>query len=132
MGNVVPTLDTSGWVKGVAQKAERVMSYYVTTQYSQSNTFKGQVRSLQSTIQRTMHDKSALMQAVQTDMIALLNAYYDSVSVSVDIKPYKGDENKMNIQMTATVVEGGLSYDYGRLISVSNGIIDKVMPFEAV
>ena len=60
MGKPLPTLSSSGFVSGIAEKADRLMSYYFVSEDSQSNLYRGQITSLPKQIQLLGNDEQAL------------------------------------------------------------------------
>lgn len=127
MANVVPTLDTSGWVSGPAEKAERLMAYFFVSEYSQSEVHAGQIKSLPYLVSMYGREPYALRGEAERALIGILRPYFDdvdaSVSVPVEVDP---STNKIDLTVTCTVVQDGKSYSLGRMLTYVNSKLSKV------
>lgn len=126
--NVVPSLDSSGWQTGVAQKAEKLFAYWLTSERSQSN-IHGNIESLPSIIQRYKNDNVELEQDVKRSLSDLFVDYFESVSVEVRVEPIDGPNSpsaRMNIKISLLVRQNGLKYSLNRLLTASNKTITKI------
>ena len=128
MGNVLPTLSSSGFVSGIAEKADRLMSYYFASEASQSNLYRGEITSLPKQIQLLGNDEAALSTRIRTELERLFGNYFDGVEVNVNTDiPNAADPNRINVTVSATLIEGGQQYSLGRLINVVNSRIAKII-----
>ena len=128
MGNPLPTLSSSGFVSGIAEKADRLMSYYFTSEASQSNLYRGEVTSLPKQIQLLGNDEAALAARIRTELERLFGNYFDGVEVNVSTDiPNTADPNRINVTVSATLIDGGQQYSLGRLINVVNSRIAKII-----
>jgi hypothetical protein len=131
MANVVPTLSSNGWVTESSRKIDFLISYYSIADYSQSSFFLGQVKSLPYLLQLHQNDMVSLRDAIENDLLTLLNAYYDGADVLVDIAPISSDdETNHEIRITGRVLSGKKTEDIGYLIGLSNNKIRGVTSFE--
>lgn len=78
-----PTLSTRGWVRSAAEKVDRIFAHYCINQHSQTNTFRGNVRSLPYTVKTFFSQPPALADAIQTELETLLKPFFDHVVVTV-------------------------------------------------
>ena len=128
----LPTLDTAGWVTDVAEKAERLLGYFITSDFSQSNIFLGNIQSLPSVIQASASDFSVLRRVVEDQINSLFRPYFQGVSTNVTIEPnvINGIESdaQYTIRLELKVTESGITHSLGRLLSVSNSSLNKVSP----
>lgn len=128
MGNPLPTLSSSGFVSGIAEKADRLMSYYFTSEASQSNLYRGEITSLPKQIQLLGNDVSALSERIRTELERLFGNYFDGVEVVVNTDiPNPIDPNRINVTVSATLIDGSQQYSLGRLINVVNSRIAKII-----
>lgn len=128
----LPTLDTAGWVTDVAEKAERLLGYFITSDFSQSNIFLGSIQSLPSVIQASASDFLVLRRVVEDQINSLFRPYFQGVSTNVTIEPnvINGIESdaQYTIRLELKVTESGITHSLGRLLSVSNSSLNKVSP----
>jgi len=128
MGKPLPTLSSSGFVSGIAEKADRLMSYYFVSEDSQSNLYRGQITSLPKQIQLLGNDEQALTSRITKELERLLGSYFDGVEVNVTTAiPNTQDPNRINVTVSATVAENGQQYSLAKLINVVNSRIVKII-----
>lgn len=126
MANSVPTLSASGWERGIKEKSDRLMSYFLVSQYSQSQINYGTVGSLPYLIKTYAETPDRLSTAIQDALTTIYGAYFDTVTVIVNVVDEVEGGAKQRIEMDVTVTENGLRYTVGRLLEVNNSIIGKV------
>jgi len=128
----LPTLDTAGWVTDVAEKAERLLGYFITSEASQSNIFLCNIQSLPAVIQSTGSDFIILRRTVEDQINALFRPYFQGVTTNVTIEPITingiASDAQFTIRLELKVSEGGVNHSLGRLLSVSNSSLNKVSP----
>jgi len=84
MINAVPTLSTSGWTKDTDGIMLKLFEYFLTSEYSRSNTYSGNISSLKYILQRY-----TLLDEIQNELRSTLNKlysrYFSTVAVEVSI-----------------------------------------------
>lgn len=128
MGRALPTLSSSGFVNGIAEKADRLMSYYFTSEASQSNLYRGEITSLPKQIQLLGNDESGLASRIRVELERLFGYYFDAVEFEVitDV-PNPTDPNRINVTISATLIDNGQQYSLGRLINVVDSQIARII-----
>lgn len=123
----VPSLSASGWVEDIAEKADRLISYYFVSEDSQSTMYKGNITSLTKEIQEFGNDELELRRVVREHVERFLSRYFDiaTVKVSTD-KPAPADPNRTNITLDVIVTQDNVQYSLGRLIQTNNGKITQI------
>lgn len=124
----IPSLDMTGWVEGIAQSADKLFAYFLTSDKSQSNIY--QVHSFPFLIQKFTDRPRELEEGVQSALRALYSLYFDDVSVTVKVVPYKEDDSKLDVRINMTIRSGEYQYSLGRLISSVNKAISSVTTLE--
>lgn len=120
-------MDSSGWLVDIKDKADRLMAYYITSDFSQSFLYEGSVTSLPYHIQLFENNPSRLSTEIETSLKIYLSRYFDRVDIKVTVDNLDGDySDKLNIQIQADVYEGEYKYDLGREIITANNKIVKV------
>lgn len=128
MTDVVPTLSTAGFVSDVPSMIDRMLAYYLTSDFSQSNVFFGQVVSLQKQMQQYQHDPLTLQTRIREELTGYFGGAFDSVTVNVSTEiPNPDDPNRINVTVEAVIVKDGKSYSVGKLIETQNSITQKII-----
>lgn len=128
MSAVIPTLSTAGFVSDTPTMLDRMLAYYLTSDFSQSNIFKGKILSLQKQIQSYQHDRRQLETQIRDDLIGYFGSVSDSASVKVTTElPNPDDPNRINVTVDAVVVKNGVNYSLGRLIETQDSITRKII-----
>lgn len=126
--NMVPTLTSKGWAADPESKADALLSYYFTNQYSQSNLFAGSITSLQWQLQQYGNNPVELQTRMENSLQSYLSGYFDQVAVEVlIIDPTSTTDNRITVQVNAMVTQDSKSYSLGRLVSFLNSTIVKIM-----
>lgn len=126
--NPLATLSRKGWLKGVAERADRQLAYYLASDASQSQLYKGSIRSLQATIQLYNTNGTRLGQAVEEDLNSLFNAIFDGVNVIVTVTDTATDgSNRYNIAIDVTITEAGVTYQLGETLQTINGVVQPLL-----
>lgn len=124
----VPTLSTQGWVSDVTALADRLMAYFFISDYSQTRYFPGSVSSLPYLVQRHGSDPFTLRQRTRDTLYSYLSAYFDSVDIEVTTdQPAPDDPNRIQLTVKATVAKDNKTYSLGRLVSVNNNLVQKII-----
>lgn len=138
MGNVVPTLSGGGWLRGMSERADALVSYFLVSDYSQSLAHLGKVKSLPYYIQQYGKDPAKLKSEAERKLSELLDAYFESASVSVTIvEPdmesnqtagaFKPADGRLDLRFNVIVREDGKNYSLGRLVSYMNSTLSRVV-----
>lgn len=117
----VPSLSATGWLTEISERADALMAYYITSEWSQSFIYSGLITSLPYHIQQHGQDPNKLQSKVEHDLSNYLERYFDSVELSVrtDI-PDDQNPNQINLRIEAVVVSEGVRYSLGREIKTEN------------
>ena len=122
MGIVVPTLSPEGWVSDPRIKANKLMAYFLVADYSQSNDFLGQVRSLAYYIQKDAKDFFSLKDDLILALRELFGRHYDQIEVGVNILTSENtptiNASRFNIDISIIVTDKGTRHSLGRLLEV--------------
>lgn len=122
MGIVVPTLSPEGWVTDPRIKANKLMAYFLVADYSQSNDFQGQVRSLAYYIQKDAKDFFSLKDDLILALRELFGRHYDNIEVGVNILTSENtptiSASRFNIDISIIVTDKGTRHSLGRLLEV--------------
>jgi hypothetical protein len=126
--NPLPSLDSGGWVTGVAQKAEKLFSYFLASERSQSNHYPD-IQSLPYIIQQNSDDDISLQTEIRNALSKLFEDYFEYVEIEVLVRPQDGQENnpKQDIRISALVRSNGVQYSLQQLLQSSNKTISNIV-----
>lgn len=134
MAEVVPTLDTRGYLSGVAEKAAELLTNFLSSNFSQSELFHGRVKSLSYFIQSRMGNFRAMGADIEDALNQLYSGHFDDIAVSVAITDPPSDlemsSARYNIQINISVTEANVTYSLGKLITIANSRIERIREFE--
>lgn len=128
--NPVLTLDSSGIIRGAAEKADALMAYFLGSQKSQSITYSHLVVSLPALIQEFGHSETTLAQETKMALMRYLGAYYDDVKIDVAVDGMKDNESKLAIRVYAELTQDGVANQLARLVAVANKRITSITDIE--
>lgn len=124
----VPTLSSSGWVGELAEKADKLLSYFFVSEASQTNLYAGRITSLPNLLKNNAHDDFDLRTAVQSALVTYLERHFDAVEVVVTTKENTlNGEKGLDLELDILVVQDGAQHSLGRLVSTLNSSIMKIM-----
>lgn len=124
--NKILTLDTSGYVSDPPLVVDIVMNNFFRANHSQTNVHSGQILSLMYLIAKHAEDMIGLSSAIEDALEIMLGAHFESANITVEIDDTSTIDVLQNIKISATVFEGGASYDVGRLLSLVKNRISKI------
>lgn len=116
----LPTLSSAGYVQDPAQILDTLLSYFFVADYSQSNAHYGEVASLPYIIKVNSNNRGGLTRDVESTLVRMLGAYYDSVSINVTVEENNGSPESYDIRVTGSVTSKGRQYSLAKLASVAN------------
>lgn len=127
MGKLVPSLTASGWLAEISEKADALISYYITSEHSQSYLYQGNITSLTYHIQQHGNEPQRLESRMKDDLHIFLTRYFDAVEVEVTTEiPDVDDPNRINITLDVILFDNGFKYSLGRVIRSENKRVVKV------
>lgn len=104
----VPTLTIDGFVNNKHIQINKLFLYFLSSKYSQSNTFYGNIKSLDY-ILATVNDPIEIKEKIESNLTSIYKSYFDNVEivVNVDAPEYK---STINIFITGTLTDNGETY----------------------
>jgi hypothetical protein len=122
----LPTLSSAGFVRDPAVILDRQLSYFFIADYSQSNQHLGRVASLPFLIKNHAHQPDILVDRIQNSIEGMLSAYFESVSINVELTEPFEDAPQFDIALEGTVTQNGNRYGIARLLTISNSTLQSV------
>lgn len=129
MSTALITLDSRGIVEDPDQKIERILSYLLTTEASQSNIHRGQLISIPDTMRKYGHDIVSMKTEMENLLENCFRGYFDNIMVDVTIKPSDQEDGRLNVVIQAKVEQDGRWHDVAKALSATNQTIQLVSEF---
>lgn len=116
----IPTLDTRGWVVGVQEKADWLITWAFLEDYSSSRIYYGHITSPQKLYQQHAHDIARLCEAMRLMFETYLSRYFDMVTVDIreSDSTRQHSSGAAEIEMTCSINHDGLDYQLNKLLSL--------------
>jgi len=127
--NPLPSLSTKGYIYDLQDRCDRLMSYFLASQASESYLYSGNVTSLQLLIQKYGGDPQQFCLHLKSALMTYFNGYFPAGAV-VDTRNDSDDgtnlTNNYNVWMSVQITENGKNY------SLNEQILKKDSSFERV
>ena len=121
----VPTLSTAGWVSDVANMAVKLMDYFITSDVSQSQLYRGEITSLRHLVQRHGSNPTYLEEHVRTQLSNYLSRYFDDVQVNTRTTGLDVADGRYTLVLDVMLSKDSKQHSLGRLIEIGESkIID--------
>lgn len=121
----VPTLSTRGWVTSPPEKADMLISHFFSAMTSQSYIYNSNISNIHILLQKYAHSPVDLSDQLRKNLVTYLERYYTEVAVDVTTKDI-GSTNKVELIISAELVDNGKRYSLARLLSINNSKFDKI------
>lgn len=120
MNSVLPSLSDEGFITNKEVIIAKLFKYFLASNYSQSNTFYGDISSLNYIIAtNTPNDK--MRTDLETTLIKLYGRYFDSVDFNVNIETDNTDVAKIYID--GTLQDGTNTYNLSKTVAIQGSTI---------
>lgn len=128
--NPLFTLSRKGLLRGVGERIDRVMAYYLASSPSQNELYANVV-SLSDTIQKSNSDPTYLKTNIASDLQNLFSPIFDSVTVNVAVTDTSTFDHSNRLTITADIIvyEGGVPYSVGKELTTVNGIFQRMVDY---
>ena len=127
MKKVLPTMSIFGITDDPGVITEKLFMYFITSEYSQSVTFYGEISSLKYILNQYATEPLELKNKIYEALVALYNKYFPTVDVNVNIVEDPVTKNKkLSINVT-TVTEDGVTSTIDEELKVSGSTITNIL-----
>ncbi len=129
------TLDQDGNINSPSKIADRLMSYFYSSDFSQSTASYGDIISLPAIIQKNSNNPDQVVSDVASGLESLFRPYFDSVSFDVkyedDVKESGMNvRSRYNIKVYGNMSKDGKDYSLANLLAITNNKLSKVSELE--
>lgn len=123
MAIVVPTLSRDGYISNVEDTMRKIFEYYLVSQYSQSDTFRGEVVSITYDLEmgNNVGDKR---DNINRSLSKLFTRYFFNPTIDVNIDTSK--EPIIIITIKVTVIINNKTYILSNTVSSQKNIITSI------
>jgi len=123
---VLPTMSIFGMTKDSNIITEKLFLYFITSEYSQSVTFYGEISSLKYLLNQYATEPELLKNEIYETLLILYKKYFDNVEIEVDIKQDKNKKNSIEIKIT-TEDENGVVSTINETLTTSGTTITNLL-----
>lgn len=115
----VPTLSTDNFVSEPILKLDTLYAYFLASEYSQSNIYRGNISSMKYLIQENSGKENKLVANIINQLTLYLERYFDTVNVYAEV-----NENGI-VDVSAEVTDSdGVTANLNSSLNVVNGKLD--------
>lgn len=126
--NFFPTLDDAGWENSSVQVADKLLSHFFVSEYSQTNEFRDYISSLPYIIQSNQGNIQATALDVQTTLQTYFSKYFNSVVVESSEVPNTLDPNKGQISIYISFTDDqNNQYSVGKMVKFNKTKIEEIV-----
>ncbi|WP_257291129.1 hypothetical protein [Endozoicomonas sp. ONNA1] len=126
---MLPTLSTLGWATTLKDRADRLLSYFFLTNYSQSTTYRGKLASLPWVVANYTNDPIELRIKIEDILIQHMSPHFEDVaiSVAVTLEDERVDNRKMDIKIDVIVIEDNQKHSLSHLIRSKDAKVNEIV-----
>ena len=113
----IPSLSTVGWTKNYNEIITKLYIYFITSEYSQSNSFYGKIASLKYILQNHSGVEEIKL-AIQRMLVSMYERYFENVDVIVDVM--ESDNITIYTLNIIAIANDGITYKLDKLIETDS------------
>lgn len=132
MSTTLVTLDSRGIVEDPDQKIERILSYLITTEASQSNAHRQQLISIPEILMKSGTNMVDIKNKLENALESSFEGYFTNVMLDITVDPSKTDPSKLVVIIRAKVEQDGKWHDVAKALTASNDIVKLVSEFDII
>lgn len=130
------TLDQDGNINSPSKIADRLMSYFYASDFSQSTALYGNIISLPALIQKNSNNPDQVVSDISSGLTSLFTPFFDSINfdVTYEIDNQNSGMNirsRYNIKVYGTMTKDGVDHSLANLLAITNNQLSKVSELEA-
>lgn len=122
----LPTLSTQGWCTGMFEKVNKILSYYLTSQYSQTIHHLGFVKSFQYTISQYSNNPHVLADKIRSDILFIFDKYVDKIDVNVTYEKV-GETERYDYTISIGILHQGYQWTGFRKFKVEENTFEEII-----
>lgn len=130
MGTPLITLDSRGLVEDPNQKIERILTYLLSTEASQSNVHRAQLISIPDIMRKYGSDHIEIKNAIQTALEECFRGYFTNTLVDVVVTLSTDNDSMLIVSIRAKVEQNNKWHDVAKALTATNDTIKLVSEFD--
>lgn len=130
MSTTLTTLDSRGIIEDPDQKIERILSYLIITEASQSNAHRRQLVSIPDILMKCGTNQVAIKNAMEAALESAFEGYFTNVLLDLSVTTGIKDPTKLVVVIRAKVEQDGKWHDVAKALTVSNDVVKLVSEFD--
>ena len=130
MSSALITLDSRGIVEDPEQKIERILTYLLVTEASQSNVHRDQLISIPDIMRRYGSDTIEIKNAIELALENCFAGYFANVLLDVSVNPSSKNDGTLVVVIQVKVEQDGKWYDIAKALTATNDVIRLVTEFD--
>ncbi len=124
---IVPTLSTDNFITEPILKLDTLYAYFLSSEFSQTNTYKGNIASLKYLMQKNTGDTSALVSDIISTLTVFLKRYFTEVNVFAEMV----DTTVIGVSIQVKDSDG-VEATLERALRMTNGKLDTYAEVESL
>ena len=118
--SAIPHLSRDGWLKDPASMVNKLFEYFLVSEYSQSNTFRGHIASLKYILEQNNTGADIKSEVIRA-LVTMYSKYFKDVLINVDVI---GDDSSMlSLTIAVDVTLDGARYALDKNLGLSGGTV---------
>lgn len=123
-----PSLSEDGWVDDPVLLGDYLISQFFVSDYSQTQLYLGEVRSLPQIVQSTQGDSNKLISMVQTELMTYFSRYFNNVYVESALVNNPTDSSEIGFTIFISYIDtNGNTHQLNNLINTLNSKISNII-----
>lgn len=114
----VPTLSSAGWVNDAVSMGVKLMDYFLVSEHSQSQLYRGDITSMTHLVQQYGSEPTQLAEQTRTQLQNYLSRYFDQVQVNTTSDKLDSATGRYNLTIDVLLSKDGRQHSLGRLLEI--------------
>lgn len=113
----IATLGPGGWIRDIPNKIDYCIGTFLTVNWSDTNSHRGDAISFQMVLQQNLNDMVRLEDALQNLLhLRLQNWFDDTARATVQVTPNEGKPDQFTVSFLGIINDSGKTYTAGKLV----------------
>lgn len=122
MKSAIPSLSIDGFITNKNSQISKLFLYFLSSQYSQSNLFYGEIASLKYILAK-YNDPEELRNQIHDTLTNLYKKHFDSVEFDISVNAPDNTAN-INIYISAVLINNNETYNFTKELILSKSDIN--------
>lgn len=124
----VPTLSENGWVTDSQAMTEYLFTYFLLSEYSQTQLYLGSISSFPWILQKYKGNTMELTSALTSALNTYYRRHFPNVDIEVTEKTIDSESSKAEITIYVKVIDSlGDEFILGRILSIKDSKLNAII-----